>query len=56
MTPAAARQINEAAYALARLCRRYRAPDDITSLAVNAARLSDAAVDAMAPETQEDAA
>ena len=44
-----AHAINEAAWALSRLCRLYGANDELRALAANMTRLSDAPVDAMAP-------
>tara|TARA_R110000822_G_scaffold86011_2_gene200734 strand:+ start:1969 stop:2145 length:177 start_codon:yes stop_codon:yes gene_type:complete len=49
MTHEEARQINDAAHALVRLCRRYDADDALRAHAVNAAYMSDTIVDAMAP-------
>lgn len=49
MTRDQAAEINTAAYALLRLCRRYGADDTLRAHAMNAARLSDEAVDALPP-------
>lgn len=49
MTRAQAHAINDAAHALQTMCRRYGAGDALRAHAMNAARLSDEAVDALAP-------
>jgi len=51
--PKAAREVNDAAYALVRLARRAGSPDALIEHALNAARISDAVVDALSKEAGE---
>ena len=46
-TPPLTREVNDAAYALVRLARRAGSPDALIEHALNAARISDAVVDAL---------